>query len=129
MMRALMGLTLILSVASASAASILLADTAKVEASSAVVQRMRAQALAVQQRKIPAAKTLNDEFSEALELSLSDIRAGIPIAIASIAKAQKADVVLEPAIAKKLGLAGTDISAQVQQRIDQQFAKSVFIAP
>jgi hypothetical protein len=114
---------------SAYAATVLLVDTVKVENESRVMQRIRTQALAAQQRKTPGAKALNGAYLDALDQSLSDIRAAIPRVIASVAKTSKADVVLEPGVAKKMGLTGVDVSSQIIQKIDAQFTRAEFISP
>lgn len=108
---------------------ILIADSANIEARSTVVARLKAEALAAQQKKTNIAGPLNAEYAEALELSLSDLRIALPEVIEGIAKAKGADVVLEPSIAAKLALAGVDISAEVVQALDIRSAKMRFLAP
>ena len=107
---------------------ILIADSAKIEASSAVVARLRAQAQSSMQKRHGKTQ-LDAEHSEALELSLSDLRAALPEVVAQIAKAKAADVVLEPAIAKQFGLQGIDISEEVKIALDKRSEKLGFIAP
>jgi hypothetical protein len=130
MLRFLLAIIFIASVPTISVAQmILLADTQGIESSSKVMQRIRQEALQAQKKKIPTAAQLSPEYADALELSLSDIRAAMPALIATLAKAQKADAVLEPAIAKQHGLSGKDVSLQISQQIDAQFAKSKFMPP
>ena len=107
---------------------ILIADSAKIEASSTVVARLRAEAAASMQKRHGKTQ-LDAEHSEALELSLSDLRVALPEVVAEIAKAKAADVVLEPAIAKQFGLQGLDISDEVKVALDKRSAKLGFIAP
>ena len=107
---------------------ILIADSAKIEASSSVVARLRAQAQASMQKRHGKTQ-LDAEHSEALELSLSDLRVALPEVVAEIAKAKAADVVLEPSVAKQFGLQGIDISVEVQVALDKRSAKLGFIAP
>lgn len=108
---------------------ILIADSANIEARSTVVARLKAEALAAQQKKTNIAGPLNAEYAEALELSLSDLRIALPQVIEDIAKSKGADVVLEPSIATKLALVGVDISAEVVQALDIRSAKIRFLAP
>lgn len=108
---------------------VLIADSANIEARSAVVARLKTEALAAQLKKTNKAEPLNAEYGEALELSLSDLRVALPEVIADLAKLKGADVVLEPAIAKKFALVGVDISAEVAQALDIRAAKSRFLAP
>lgn len=107
---------------------ILIADSAKVEATSSVVARLRAEASASMQKRHGKTQ-LDAEHSEALELSLSDLRVALPEVVAEIAKANAADVVLEPSIAKQFGLQGQDITAAVTLALDKRSAKLGFIAP
>ena len=108
---------------------VLIADSANIEARSAVVARLKTEALAAQQKKTNNAGPLNAEYAEALELSLSDLRVALPEVIEGIAKSKGADVVLEPSIAKKFALVGVDVSAEVAQALDIRSAKSRFLAP
>ena len=108
---------------------ILIADSVNIEARSTVVARLKAEALAAQQKKTNAVGPLNAEYAEALELSLSDLRIALPQVIEDIAKSKGADVVLEPSIATKLALVGVDISAEVVQALDIRSAKIRFLAP
>ena len=108
---------------------ILIADSVNIEARSTVVARLKAEALAAQQKKTNAVGPLNAEYAEALELSLSDLRIALPEVIEGIAKSKGADIVLEPSIAAKLSLVGVDISAEVVQALDIRSAKMRFLAP
>jgi Skp family chaperone for outer membrane proteins len=108
---------------------VLITDSAKVEANSSVVARLRAEALSAQKKKTGKAAPLNGEYAEALEMSLSDLRVALPEVIAAIAKAKAADVVLEPEVAKKFALTGVDITAEVTKAIDARSAKIRFLAP
>ncbi len=108
---------------------VLIADSANIEARSTVVARLKAEASAAQLKKTNKAGPLNAEYTEALELSLSDLRVALPEVIEGIAKAKGADVVLEPSIAKKFALVGVDVSAEVAQALDIRASKSRFLAP
>lgn len=108
---------------------ILIADSANIETLSKVVARLKAEALAAQQKKTNKAGPLNAEYAEALELSLSDLRVALPQVIESIAKTKGADVVIEPAIATKFALVGENISAEVARALDVRSAKLRFLAP
>lgn len=129
-MRSLLWTVALLAIALQSYADqrILIADSAKVEASSVVVARLRAEARASMQKRHGKTQ-LDAEHAEALELSLSDLRVALPEVVAEIAKASAADVVLEPAIAKQFGLQGQDITAAVTLALDKRSAKLGFIAP
>jgi hypothetical protein len=108
---------------------VLIADSAKVEANSTVVARLKAEALSAQKKKTGKTAPLNAEYAEALEMSLSDLRVALPKVVAEIAKARAADVVLEPEMAKKFGLTGVDITAELTKAIDLRSAKIRFLAP
>ena len=108
---------------------VLIADSAKIETLSKVVARLKVEAAAAQQKKTNKAGPLSAEYSEALELCLSDLRVAMPQVIESIAKTKGADVVLEPAIAAKFALAGENISAEVARELDVRSAKLRFLAP
>ena len=108
---------------------ILIADSAKIETLSKVVARLKSEALAAQQKKTNKAAPLNAEYAEALEFSLSDLRAALPQVIESIAKAKGADVVIEPDIAVKYALVGENISAEAARALDVRSAKLKFLAP
>lgn len=108
---------------------ILIADSAKIETLSKVVARLKAEALAAQQKKTNKAAPLNAEYAEALEFSLSDLRVALPQVIENIAKAKGADVVIEPDIAVKFALVGENISAEAARALDVRSAKLKFLVP
>ena len=108
---------------------ILIADSAKIETLSKVVARLKAAALAAQQKKTSKPAPLNAEYAEALESSLSDLRVALPQVLESIAKAKGADVVIEPDIALKFALVGENISAEAARALDVRSAKLTFLAP
>jgi len=122
-------LALIFFINIAQASNIILVDSAKAEAQSAVFNRLKIEAAAAQLKKTGKAAPLNAQYQEALELSLSDWRSALPDAVAQIAIATKADVAIEPSIAKLNGLQGTDRTADVVKALDVQFSKLKFISP
>lgn len=122
--------TLTLLIASAANASvIILVDSAKAEAQSAVFARLKSEAAAAQQKSTGKAAPLNAQFQEALEQSLSEWRSALQDAVAGVAIAINADIAIEPSIAKLKGLQGTDRTAEVVKALDAQFAKLKFAAP
>jgi hypothetical protein len=120
---------LILSANTAQASVIILVDSAKAEVQSAVFARLKAEAAAAQLKKTGKAAPLNAQFQEALEGSLSEWRSALSEAVAQVAVANKADVAIEPSVAKLKGLQGTDLTAQVVKALDAQFAKLKFVSP
>ncbi len=108
---------------------VLIADSARVEAISTVVARLKVEAQSAQQKKTGKPGVLNPEFTEALESSLSDLRVALPLVIETLAKAKRADAVLEPAVAKQFGLSGPDITLEVAKALDMRLAKLQFLAP
>jgi hypothetical protein len=130
-------LALLLANVAQAATLVLIADPVKIEATSTVFARLRAQAFAAQLKRTGKAlqaggsknAVLAPEYAEALESSVSDLRVALPELIASIARARKADMVLEPEVAKKFGLVGVDITAEVTKALDVRGAKTVFLAP
>jgi len=113
----------------APSSAIILVDSAKAEAQSMVFARLKTEAAAAQLKNTGKAAPLNAQYQEALELSLSDWRSALPDAVAQIAIATKADIAIEPSIAKLKGLRGTDRTADVVKRLDLQFSKAKFISP
>jgi hypothetical protein len=109
--------------------SVLIVDPTLVEAKSAVVARVTAQAGAMQLKKTGKAAPLNAQYAEALEATLSDFRAGLPKAVAELAVARKADIVVEASVAKLRGIVAPDISADVAAALDKKLIKLAFIAP
>jgi hypothetical protein len=114
---------------SALASSIMLIDSQAAERQSRVIARLKAEALALQKARGVKSETLNPQFAEALDLSISDWRSALPEVVASIAKQAKADIALEPAIAKAEKLTGVDRTAEVVKALDARFAKLALIAP
>jgi predicted Zn-dependent protease len=112
-----------------SAAEIVLLDSAVAERSSKVYARLKQEAAAAQQKRTGKSAPLNAEFAEALEMAISNWRAALPEASAEVARAQKADLVLEVEVAKRYGLSGADVTAQIQAVLDQKFAGEKFVAP
>jgi Skp family chaperone for outer membrane proteins len=108
---------------------VLIADSARVEATSTVVARLKVEAQSAQQKQTGKPGALNATYTEALESSLSDLRAALPLVIESYAKAKRADVVLEPAVAKQFGLTGIDITLEITKALDIRLAKLKFLAP
>ena len=115
--------------ASACAQIVLLADPDQIEAKSSVCTRMRSAAEAAQLRKLGAVKPLTAQFAEALAISMGPIRSSLPQLIKTAAQARKADVVLTPIVAKRIGVAGVDITGALVLMVDAAHAKTVFVAP
>lgn len=120
---------LMLMASAAQASVIILVDSVKAEAQSVVFARLKTEAAAAQLKKTGKAAPLNAQFQEALEASLSEWRSALPEAVAQVAVANKADVAIEPSVAKLKGLQGTDLTAQVVKALDAQFAKLKFVSP
>lgn len=132
-----LGCCLMMLASPAHANVILLADQNKIEATSVVIKRIQQEAMAAQKAKLGSSSTasgagsaaLNPQYADALDMSLSRYRAAIPAAIAEIAKAAKADVVVDANAARQLKLSGRDISVEVSKKLDLSLKNLKFIAP
>lgn len=123
-------MALLLSTSSLAATAVLLVDSMQVERQSKVVSRLRADAIAAQQKATgTSADKLNPAYAEALEMSLSELRSALGEVVAEKAKARKADIVIEPEVAKRLGVGGVDLTAEIAAALDARFANLSFVAP
>jgi uncharacterized membrane protein len=122
-------LGLALTNAASAATSILLADIGKIEASSQTFARLKTQAMSAQTKKLGSKPALTPVYEEALQQSLSEVRVSLPQVIAKLAQSKRADLVLEPTLAKKFALTGVDITSEVTQALDAQTAQLKFLPP
>jgi hypothetical protein len=108
---------------------LLIVDSQKAEAQSKVMARLLREAHLAQKASGQASNTLDAKHQEALELSQSAWRQAMKEAAAQVAKAKKADVVIEPAVAQRYKITAPDATAAVVLWLDQRFASAKFIKP
>ena len=82
---------------------------------------------AVEQQATALGKNADDERRSDIELArqirVSDILTALPEVIAELAAARQADLVLDRAVARRIGVtADADITVDIEQRLQSQFA-------
>ena len=121
---------LLMSTSCIAATEVLLVDSLQVERQSKVVGRLQAAAIAAQQKATGTnSDKLSPAYAEALEMSLSELRSALIEVVAEKALLRKADLVIEPSVAKRLGIVGADLTADIAVALDVRFAKLRFIVP
>jgi Skp family chaperone for outer membrane proteins len=117
----LAGLALSLSATAAlPPATVLIVDTEVVLERSSVAQRLRAEAASA--RAAAAGAEARDQVDAALDLALSELLEALPELIESLATTRGADLVVEPAVASRVGAEGPDLTADVVAALDRQAA-------
>lgn len=121
---------LLISSSCVAATEVLLVDSVKVERQSKVVSRLQTEAITAQRKATGNnSEKLNSAYAEALEMSLSELRSALIEVVAEKAKLRKADLVIEPEVAKRLGITGADMTDDIVAALDTRFANLRFVAP
>ncbi|MCU0756212.1 MAG: hypothetical protein MUE46_13975 [Xanthomonadales bacterium] len=103
------------------AAKVLIVDTEAAIAQSSVATRLRAEAEAARAKATGA--DAREQIEGALDLALSELLEALPALIEQMAMARGVDVVLEPAIASRVGAKGPEVTAELVKVLDRQTAK------
>lgn len=99
-------------------AKVLIIDAEVVLERSSVAQRLRAEAATA--RAAAAGAEAREHVDAALDLALSDLLEALPELIESLATARGVDLVVEPAVANRVGAQGPDLTAEVVAALDRQ---------
>lgn len=98
-------------------ATVLIVDSEAVLERSEVARRLRAEA--EQARSAAAAR---EQIGAALDLALSGLLEALPEVIEVLATERRVDLVLEPAMASRVGARGPDLTGEVVTALDRRSA-------
>lgn len=101
-------------------ASVLIVDSEAVLERSEVARRLRAEA--EKARGAAAGAAAREQIGAALDLALSGLLEALPEVIEALATERRVDLVLEPAMASRVGARGPDLTAEIVTALDRRSA-------
>lgn len=101
-------------------ATVLIVDSEAVLERSEVARRLRAEA--EQARSAAAGAAAREQIGAALDLALSGLLEALPEVIEVLATERRVDLVLEPAMASRVGARGPDLTGEVVTALDRRSA-------
>jgi hypothetical protein len=102
-------------------AKVLIVDAEVVLERSTVAKRLRAEAAKARESAVGA--DAREQIDAALDLALSDLLEALPELIEAVATTRGVDLVLEPAVASRVGAQGPDLTTDLVTALDRQSAK------
>lgn len=108
-------------------ATLLIVDSEVVLERSQVAQRLRAEA--ERARAAAAGAEAREQVDAALDLALSGLLEALPEIIEALATERQVDLVLEPAVASRVGAKGPDLTNEVVTALDRRAASQTLELP